>query len=405
MKTLPEINQSLRKEVENVFGKTIRGKSDCEELSLLISKELKQNLSYQTIRRYWGLVHSENNISVQSKNILCKFIGHKDFATYSQSITQTPHADFNWSIMDLWQQNQHNESIDNYAYWHYKLSQSFSSFILTNEIIFEDFARRMCRNEIAMKYVISYHPMYDNLGKEWYFRGFRLFLRYAKELHYRLFEADMEFMRCIYTNEQEESKIYAHHIKELLPEIRKKYGTIWPLEARSLSALLYFYQIENQPEKCDLIQNEILGIIEKNKNFLFEKDNYTMYVFTISDYLNIYGFPEISLELQKKYLLTFPDNALWRYGYNEAGKIVKSLTFLLSGFKEESKLIFDEIDPKYLNFDFKIYFTIQYHLLELAFYSKQAEYKRKVLKQNITSLINSSRLLFFNQLLDKIWMH
>lgn len=57
----------------------------------------------------------------------------------------------------------------------------------------------MHTNEVGMKYIISYHPMYDNLTKDWYFRGLNLFVRNAKELNYKLFEATLLFMKSVCT--------------------------------------------------------------------------------------------------------------------------------------------------------------------------------------------------------------
>ncbi|WP_264846846.1 hypothetical protein [Capnocytophaga catalasegens] len=50
-----------------------------------------------------------------------------------------------------------------------------------------------------MKYIISYHLMYDNLAKDWYFRGLNLFVRSAKKLHYKLFETILLFMKLVWT--------------------------------------------------------------------------------------------------------------------------------------------------------------------------------------------------------------
>jgi hypothetical protein len=173
-----ELDHLLQKETEKVFGKTINDKFDCELLSTQISIEINENISYQTIRRFWKLIESKNNVSLQSKNILCRYIGFNDFDDFEKNIKHSDTNTYNFSFLANWQNvKNYDEPLENSIYWHDKLSQSFASFILTNASIFEDFAKTMNKNEVILKYIISYHPMYDNLAKDWYFRGFRLFIR------------------------------------------------------------------------------------------------------------------------------------------------------------------------------------------------------------------------------------
>jgi hypothetical protein len=229
----------LQREVEQVFGQQISDKYACEILSDAIQKTISESISYQTIRRYWHLTKSQNTISIQSKNKLCRYIGFKDCYTFNQFIES---KSSNWNIINDWFSiSEQDAPLENSNYWHNKLSQSFAQFILTDENIFDSFSKSLHNNEVALKYIISYHPVYDNLAKGWYFRGLHLFIRNAKEIHYKLYEVTLLFMQSVFALNDDAQPNYIYQIETLLPKVRNKYGIVWPLEARALSSLLYYY--------------------------------------------------------------------------------------------------------------------------------------------------------------------
>ncbi|WP_172917330.1 hypothetical protein [Capnocytophaga canis] len=395
-----ELDLILQKEVEKIFGKTMGDKFDCEQLSAQISTEINEYISYQTIRRFWRLIESKNKVSLQSKNILCRYIGFNDFSTFSENIRNKHTDTYNFSFLANWQNiSKYDNPLDDSVYWHNKLSQSFASFVLTNPPIFEEFSKVMNKNEVILKYIISYHPMYDNLAKEWYFRGLKLFIRNAKELHYHLFYANIQFMRCVLTMQNNDYEYFANQIETLLPKIRHKYGVIWSLEARSLSALLHYYDTLGNDEKVSQLERETLNFVQIHRNLKFEIDDYKIFVFFISDMLNIYGFHHLSHRIQEKYVFKESPSILWENGYEEAGKIVKSLTLFYQEDYTESKKIFQTIDVNKLNFDFKKYFTIQYLLLALGFCPQNNNTKRHKIRKQLTQIIDETGLIYFENFL------
>lgn len=397
-----DIDKMLQSEVEQVFGQKINDKYACVLLSTQIQKEISENISYQTIRRYWHLAILKNAISVQSKNILCRYAGFNDFISFTKHTKEKIKNNdaTNWNIIKDWHTiNPQDEPLENSIYWHNKLSQTFAQFILTNEFVFDSFTKAMHTNEVALKYIISYHPMYDNITKDWYLRGVNLFVRNAKELHYKLFEICLQFMQFAFTGNENELPFYVKQIETLLPKVRKKYGFVWPLEARAISSLLYFYKLQNDENKYNELKNECFELLAKNVNTTFEIDNKDIFIFLLSDYCNVYQMQEISIELQNKYSLKFNENALWRNGYNNATTITKTMTLFLNDKKTEAKKLFETIHIQNLNFDFKKYFSIQYQLLALGFCSKNANAKKDKIKRVINQLIDETGLIYFKNLI------
>ena len=390
----------LKNEVEQVFSQSINDKRACELLSLRVQQEIKENISYQTIRRYWNLVKSVNPISLQSKNILCRYVGFTDFDNFIEYFTTkketTKGAD--WNIIKDWYTVRHNDKpLEDSVYWHDKLSQTFAQFILTTEFVFDSFSKAMHTNEVAMKYIISYHPMYDNLAKNWYFRGLNLFIRNSNELHYKLFEAILLFMGNAVICKNENLSFYAEQIEFYLPKVRKKYGVVWSLEARSISCLLYYFKLIDNKKRFNELKQDCLELATKKADERFEVDNNDLFVLFVSDYCNMFQLSDLSIELQEIQPINFKEKKLWQNGYETASLIIKAVTLFLNNRKNESFILFEQIELTNLNFDFRKYFSIQYRLLELGFCTK-ADKKNKI-KYEIQKLVNETELVYFNRLI------
>jgi len=57
-----------------------------QKLSDLIFDKTGENLSTTTLKRIWGKVKAQTSISITTLNILCQFVGYKDWTEYSESI-------------------------------------------------------------------------------------------------------------------------------------------------------------------------------------------------------------------------------------------------------------------------------------------------------------------------------
>ena len=77
--------ERLKKNIEVKLGREIRRRGDCQYLSDQINEELKATLSYNTIRRTFGV---ESGCKIKPRNstlnILSQFIGCKSFEEFSK---------------------------------------------------------------------------------------------------------------------------------------------------------------------------------------------------------------------------------------------------------------------------------------------------------------------------------
>ena len=86
-KMIPELS-SLLQDVEKAYGRKIRTTTDFEALSVVIEREIHELLSASTLKRLWGYVSGTRIPRPSTLDILCKFIGKRDFPTYCKALRE-----------------------------------------------------------------------------------------------------------------------------------------------------------------------------------------------------------------------------------------------------------------------------------------------------------------------------
>lgn len=84
-KVIPELN-CLLSDVEKAYGRRIRTTTDFEALSVVIDRETHELLSASTLKRLWGYVSGTHVPRSSTLDILCKFIGKRDFSAYCKAL-------------------------------------------------------------------------------------------------------------------------------------------------------------------------------------------------------------------------------------------------------------------------------------------------------------------------------
>ena len=87
-KSIPELNYLLA-QVEKHYGRRVATSTDFEALSVFIEHETGELLSASTLKRLWGYVTSRPTPRKDTLDILCRFIGHRDFRAFCDSLKTT----------------------------------------------------------------------------------------------------------------------------------------------------------------------------------------------------------------------------------------------------------------------------------------------------------------------------
>lgn len=87
-KPIPELNYLLA-QVEKRYGRRVATSTDFEALSVFIEHETGDLISASTLKRMWGYVSSHPTPRKDTLDILCRFLGHRDFRVFCDSLKST----------------------------------------------------------------------------------------------------------------------------------------------------------------------------------------------------------------------------------------------------------------------------------------------------------------------------
>ena len=82
---IPEVNFLLG-EVEKKYGRQIATTTDFEALSVVIEQATDDRISASTLKRLWGYVSLAPVPRIATLDVLCRYLGVKDFKAYCQNL-------------------------------------------------------------------------------------------------------------------------------------------------------------------------------------------------------------------------------------------------------------------------------------------------------------------------------
>lgn len=118
----------LKKEIEAKIGKKVTNRGDCELVSNVILETLGLEISYSTIRRFYGLVN-ETKPNNKTLNTLAKFVGYKNYIHFSQNYSYKQKIDLTDIIYKTVSEND-SENIINLVIKTKNSSEDFVSLII-----------------------------------------------------------------------------------------------------------------------------------------------------------------------------------------------------------------------------------------------------------------------------------
>ena len=87
-KSIPELAY-LMTEVESKYGRRISTATDFESLSVVIELQTGSRISSSTLKRLWGYVSMAPTPRISTLDVLCTFIGEKDFKSFCTNLKDT----------------------------------------------------------------------------------------------------------------------------------------------------------------------------------------------------------------------------------------------------------------------------------------------------------------------------
>jgi hypothetical protein len=125
----------LQAEIRDKIGFKIKTRGDCELLSNIISETLDKDISYNTLRRFFGITNKVNP-NVKTLNILSEYLGYKNYIDFTQNFLNKETSDIANIVFKTVNGSCEFETI-NLVQSVYKSSKDFVNFItlLTRELL------------------------------------------------------------------------------------------------------------------------------------------------------------------------------------------------------------------------------------------------------------------------------
>ena len=101
---------TLKSEIERKIKRKIKTRGDCEFLSNAILINMDADVSFNTLRRLFGLLHATNP-NIQTLNILSQFIGFKSYLHFSQTYHYQEKLQFSELLYSAIEANDEEEII------------------------------------------------------------------------------------------------------------------------------------------------------------------------------------------------------------------------------------------------------------------------------------------------------
>ena len=403
---MTDYQEQLRYRLAEFFGRSITKQADCADLSDDIKSATGQTISYMTLCRFFDVVHTNSQTNGRTLNILCNYLGYRDmqeFISY-QNGKHTKAADINFTaIQSVF--NRSSEYADNWLFWHEKTIAILAEVILTNEAVFELFVERMHKDPGAMQYIMAACQMWDNLSKDWYMRGLRLFCRHSNMFHHKMYLAAKEFLACLVTDNLNATSPYINFIKESLPVFNEQYGhSLMPLEGALYAELIIDAHYHNRMEEMNDYFEEAMRIMAENQNVEISFENREArdgFPINLCTKLNCYGLYELTAKVVARNNIQENKKHEWHKTERVLIDIMKATAYFQTGRKAKAKKIYDAIHIDGVSFDRKNLITIQYLLLKLGFTPKRATIQRKKIKQQIQHIIAQTDMVIFNKHIPK----
>lgn len=89
MQNAPEQIERLRNIIEKVIGRKIEHPKDFEFLSKQIEGYVGERISVSTLKRMWGYVNANSEISSYTLNVLTRMVGYADWGILPESKRRT----------------------------------------------------------------------------------------------------------------------------------------------------------------------------------------------------------------------------------------------------------------------------------------------------------------------------
>lgn len=353
----------LNQEVEKKLGRKVLTSSDCYDLSTEIDLKLKVRVSFNTLRRCFGLIKSDYKPSMFTLNSLSCFCGYSSFDDFVNSKKEhkpSPEATEGNALLNylvLLFKNTEVNGISDVTY--FSLVQQTIGYITHHPYLIERFQKEIATTKNGQHYYYEIFVHFDKLNS-FYGDGLQFYLQKKKDVEAQIFGHSLLCFKAWLTESDDEVRKY-HSIIMDYTICKSMNPSVY---ARFFAAQLYHGNITGVGN--DQVVSDAMHFYA---NLVHQKEHYaSFYCFEIIwvEALVLTGYYEEALF----YLDELSDNLNKFYPsiidvpLMEAILLFKAIIYLLDGKKQKSLELIAYILPQKFCFLSRQYQTLLYLILK-----------------------------------------
>ncbi|MBC7950076.1 MAG: hypothetical protein H7Y42_19485 [Chitinophagaceae bacterium] len=269
---------SLRKELENSFGRKIISSRDCIQLVEDIYKKTGETVNANTLRRFFGLVRADYPPSSSTLTILSRYCGFNSMHEIEEiSSNENPEANVSKEevLRYMVALFKHTQVVGNEEKTFFPLVEQTMIFLERNPTLIDKFQREIAKTSTGQFYYYEKLANIDRLNG-YYGDGLRHYLRSKSNEEGKIFAHAMQIFRYWLTKNKEQ---LIEHMTEIT--------TIEPppncpdhILGRLIAAKLYYANVKN--ESIDKILSEAkryhAGIIASREDSPFSFPDFELII-------------------------------------------------------------------------------------------------------------------------------
>ena len=398
----------LRRDLEKKLGYSIRTKNDAIALETSIFEETGLLVSYNTIRRFFGLVHGgQARLSVL--DIYAQYLGYRDFKTYEDNknrfefynqwsvITQRKYwqlSDINNLVQESLLENRaaqgqllwvltnilKEEPIDEWARWFsveaWKVEEErFGHIIFFLDNLGPIIRQRIIRNtdvkellshSVLIKYLVLLFVDYTTLSKGFYSKVLPLLSNIEE---YSVFTTSLRGMQALFNGDHE--KAYESFSKIKSEELENSNYPI--INSRILGAQLYSDWFETGKLSPTTYQ-KIIELLDKTPSEQFD-----LAAMEFLPMAALLGFTNEVISISKIYHLGEDIPSDWTVVVNlDLIRLSTMIAYARAGIKEMAESLEKELNPKTWYSAYQKYLQALYAIVEILLKREHIQYQREL---------------------------
>jgi hypothetical protein len=247
--TTPTYIQNLLEHTQTTFGKMVEDSADCSRLAEDIFKTTAYQISPQTLRRLFKLIHSNSTASRFTLEVLCTYCGYRSLEHYKQDVAEPTtlqsakviEASIYKEFFDVdTAASSKSDPNDTYR----QAIKNIIKRLYHDKDLYNVFTPMVAGNLTAQNYLFEQFPYIDGLGRG-FGEGYKFYLQHNREPEGQCLGNSLLFLAAVLKNDLTALKTYLDAINRLsLSDIRQP-----SLIGRYIGSNLLFHHLNGNIEE------------------------------------------------------------------------------------------------------------------------------------------------------------